>query len=89
MRAPVHVHAPVRICMQIQGEIKSQLTMARAALGTSVNTMKELVQQLCTALELQVSGGLGLGSGPGSVYYTLGFGTGLGVGLGIGEGLCA
>ena len=36
---------------QIEGEIKSQLAMARAALPTSVNTMKDLIAQLERALE--------------------------------------
>ena len=38
---------------QIEGEIKSQLVMARGALPTSVNTMRELVSQLDKALEFR------------------------------------
>lgn len=38
---------------QIEGEIKSQLQMARSALPTSVNTMKDLILQLERALEYQ------------------------------------
>ena len=38
---------------QIEGEIKSQLKMARGALPTSVNTMKEFVAELKEYLEFQ------------------------------------
>ena len=38
---------------QIEGEIKSQLVMARGTLPTSVNTMRDLVAQLDKALEFR------------------------------------
>ena len=49
------------MCLQIQGEIKSQLVMARPPGTTSCNTMKELVMAMGEALGLKVRRGPGLG----------------------------